>query len=74
MGKASIRKQMYISAWTAKFYNKACIELYARLKEKGKPERVIKIAIANKLLKQAFAVVKNKRMYDAGYVSQFKVA
>jgi len=74
MGKSSIRKQMYICSWSAKFYNKACVELYTRLKEKGKPERVIKIAIANKLLKQAFAVVKNKRMYDENYVSKFVAA
>ncbi len=65
---------MYISSWTAKFYNKACANLYDRLKAKGKPERVIKVAIANKLLKQAFAVVKSKRMYDENYVSVLKIA
>jgi len=74
MGKSVIRKQMYISSWSAKFHNKACIDLYARLKEKGKPERVIKIAIANKLLKQAFSIVKNKRKYDENFVSKFLVA
>jgi len=74
MGKSVIRKQMYISSWSAKYHNKSCINLYNRLKEKGKPERVIKIAIANKLLKQAFAVVKNKRMYDENYISKFIAA
>jgi len=42
--------------------------MYDRLKEKGKPERVIKVAIANKLLKQAFAVVKNNVNFNENYV------
>lgn len=74
MGKSQARKQMYISAISARFHNKACLEMYNRLKEKGKPERVIKIAIANKLLKQAIAIVKSKRMYDSDFVSEKLVA
>ena len=34
------------------------------MKEKGKPERVIKIAIAHKLLRQAFAVGKRCEPFD----------
>jgi hypothetical protein len=45
--------------------------MYQRLKAKGKPERVIKIAIANKLLKQAFAIAKSKEKYIEDY--QLKV-
>ena len=41
--------------------------MYERLKAKGKPERVIKIAIANKLLKQAFAVATTKQKYVENY-------
>jgi transposase len=74
MGNANVRKQMYISSWTAKFHNKACAEMYERLAEKGKPERVIKIAIANKLLKQAFAIVKTGKKYDETFISQHNVA
>lgn len=74
MGNGNVRKQMYISAWSAKFHNKACAEMYERLAEKGKPERVIKIAIANKLLKQAFAIVKTGKFYDETYISQRIVA
>jgi len=69
LGSAAIRKQLYMCAWSAKYHNKACIELYNRLKQKGKPEKVIKVAIANKLLKQAFSIVKNKTMYDPNYIS-----
>jgi hypothetical protein len=34
------------------------------MKNKGKPERVIKIAIAHKLLRQAFAVGKTGQTFD----------
>jgi hypothetical protein len=58
MGKSQIRKLLYLCSWTAKFCNKVCREMYERLKAKGKPERVFKISIANKLLKQAFSIGK----------------
>jgi len=67
MGKSQIRKLLYMCSWTAKKYNKSCREMYQRLKAKGKPERVIKIAIANKLLKQAFAIGKSKENYNENY-------
>ena len=67
MGKAQIRKLLYMCSWTAKKCNKACFEMYERLKQKGKPERVIKFAIANKLLKQAFAIGKSNQKYMENY-------
>ena len=67
MGSSQIRKLLYMCSWTAKYYNKTCKEMYERLKAKGKPERVIKIAIANKLLKQAFAVATAKQKYVENY-------
>lgn len=70
MGKSQVRKLLYMCSWTAKRYNKDCMEMYERLKAKGKPERVIKIAIANKLLKQAFAIAKNKTMFNENYQSK----
>lgn len=54
----------YICSWTAKKYNPSCMAMYQRLKGKGKPERVIKIAIANKILRQAFAMGKNKTSFQ----------
>lgn len=67
MGKSQIRKLLYMCSWTAKYYNKTCREMYERLKTKGKAERVIKVAIANKLLKQAFAVATTKQKYIENY-------
>lgn len=67
MGKSQIRKLMYMCSWSAKRCNKGCVEMYDRLVEKGKPERVIKIALANKLLKQAFSIVKNQTYYTENF-------
>ncbi|MGM1057598.1 MAG: IS110 family transposase, partial [Bacteroidota bacterium] len=69
MGKAQIRKLLYICTWSAKRWNKACKEMYERLAAKGKPERVIKIALANKLIKQAFAIAKSDKLFDENYQS-----
>lgn len=70
MGKSQIRKLMYLCSWSAKRCNKDCIVMYNRLKEKGKPERVIKVALANKLLKQAFSIIKNKTYYTENFVEK----
>lgn len=56
MGNRHVRKLLYMCSWTAKKNNQQCKQMYERLKEKGKPEKLIKIAIANKLLRQAYGV------------------
>ena len=56
MGRGRIRQLLYLCSWTAKRSNKACVELHQRLSEAGKPPKVINIAIAHKLLRQAYAV------------------
>ena len=68
MGNPQVRKLLYMCSWTAKRCNSSCKEMYDRLKAKGKPERVIKIAIANKLLKQAFAIASSQTMYQENYI------
>jgi len=73
MGKPQIRKLLYLCSWSAKRVNKNCIEMYERLKEKGKPERVIKIAIANKLIKQIFSIATNKQLYNENHQSLYFV-
>lgn len=70
MGKSQIRKLMYLCSWAAKRCNPDCVKMYNRLKEKGKPERVIKIALANKLLKQAFSIVKNQTYYTENFIKK----
>lgn len=70
MGSSTARKQLYLCSWTAKRYNKACRQMYQRLIEKGKPERVVKIAIANKLIKQAFAVIRDGSSFNENFISK----
>ena len=66
-GNGRIRQLLYICSWTAKICNPSCKALSARLAEKGKPAKVINIAIAHKLLRQAFAIAVNKVEYSAKY-------
>lgn len=71
MGMGRIRKLLYLCTWSAKTCNKFCAEFYYRLKQKGKPERVIKIALANKLLKQVFAIAKTQSYFDLNFKNSF---
>ena len=64
MGMSRIRSMLYVCAWTAKKCNKACRELYDRLLEKGKAKKLALIAVANKLLKQAFALATKNEFYS----------
>ena len=54
---------LYVCSWSAKKYNIACKELYDRLVEKGKAKKIALIAVANKLLKQAFALASKNEYY-----------
>jgi len=67
MGMGHIRMLLYMCARSAKKYNKACRELYERLLANGKAKKLALIAVANKLIKQAFAIVKNKSTYVENY-------
>lgn len=64
VGHAGIRQILYMCSWSAKKYNKACAQMYERMEARGKPERVMKIALAHKLLRQAFYVGKHGVLYD----------
>ena len=70
MGNGHLRNVLYMCAMTAIKYNKACQELYQRLKAKGKNGKVALIAVCNKLLKQAFAIATKGTMYHTDYCSQ----
>lgn len=63
MGMGQMRKVLYMAATSAIRCNKACKELYDRLRTKGKPYRVALIAAVNKLIKQAFAIAKSGKPY-----------
>lgn len=67
MGMSRIRAMLYLCSWSAKRYNKACRELYERILGKGKAKKVALIAVANKLLKQAFAIATKETYYNENY-------
>jgi hypothetical protein len=55
---------LYVCAWSAKKHNKACKEFYERLLSKGKSKRLALIEVANKLIRQAFAIATNNQTYQ----------
>jgi transposase len=59
MGGSLIRSKLYVCSFSAKKSNAACKALYDRLVAKGKNGKLALIAVCNKLLKQAFAIVKS---------------
>jgi transposase len=67
MGMSEVRKCLYMAARSARKYNTACKELYERLRTKGKAHRVAMIAVVNKLLKQAFAIVEAGTLFEKDY-------
>lgn len=64
LGMSRIRAMLYLCSWSAMKSNKACKELFDRLLEKGKAKKLALIAVANKLLRQAFAIAKNGVQYQ----------
>jgi transposase len=68
MGMSRIRAMLYVCAWSAKRCNKACRELYERLLAKGKAKKQALIAVANKLLKQAFSIATKNTLYNENYL------
>jgi transposase len=63
MGMARMRKLLYVCAMSAINCNKACKEMYLRLKERGKNGKLALIAVANKLIRQAFVIGTGQIQY-----------
>jgi transposase len=70
LGVSSARSMMYMCALSATRYNKACKVFYERLVKAGKPKLVALIAVANKLIRQVFAVVNNGSLFYDKPLSQ----
>jgi transposase len=66
-GNSTLRTLFYLAALSASKSNLACKELYQRLLAKGKRKKTALIAIANKLIKQLFAIVKFNRTFINNY-------
>jgi len=70
VGNKKLRNLLFLCAFSACKHNKACRAIYERIVAKGKSKKLALIAVANKLLKQAFAIAKSGLPYDENFVSR----
>lgn len=68
-GNGKLRNLLFLCSFNACKSNLACRSLYERIVAKGKSKKLALIAVANKLLKQAFAIAKSGLVYDEDYRS-----
>jgi transposase len=69
MGNPKLRNLLFMCSFNAVKYNKACKELFDRIVAKGKSKKLALIAVCNKLLKQAFSIIKKGVTYDDNFKS-----
>ena len=69
VGNRKLRNLLFLCSFNACKHNRACKEVYERIVNKGKSEKLALIAVSNRLLKQSFAIAKSGRPYDERYVS-----
>ena len=68
-GDPGLRSQLYVAAFSSLRCNTECKACFDRLRSSGKPGKVAVIAVANKLIRQAFAVVTQGKPYVDGFKS-----
>lgn len=64
LGMADLRRSLFMCALQAIKCNQACKNLFNRLREKGKAAKVALMAVSHKLLRQAFALGKAKKIFQ----------
>ena len=69
VGNKRLRNLLFMCSFTACRHNSACKKQYERIVNKGKSKKLALLAVSNKLLKQAYAVVNSGIAYDAEYRS-----
>ena len=69
IGNPKLRNLLFMCSFNACKYNRNCKALYDRIIAKGKSKKLALIAVCNKLLKQAFSIVKNGIPYDNAFKS-----
>lgn len=72
VGNKKLRNLLFLCAFNACKHNKACREVYERIVKKGKSKKLALIAVANKLLKQCFAIANSVLPYDDAHISVLK--
>ena len=69
-GNPLLRKLLYLAALSASRFNRQCKILYERLVAQGKPKKVALIAVANKILRQIFGILRSGIPYDPYYLER----
>lgn len=69
-GDSKIRSHLFLCSFTASQCNPTCKALYERIVSKGKSKKLALIAVANKLIKQAYGIAKSGLEYDPNYRSR----
>lgn len=67
IGNARLRKAFYMAAVSSVRFNPHMRTMYQRLLQRGKPKKVIIIAVARKLLVLCFAICKSESPYRPDY-------
>ena len=68
-GDSNLRSQLYVAAFSSLRCNTECKACFDRLRSSGKPGKVAVIAVANKLVRRAFAVITHGKPYVDGFIS-----
>ncbi|MDH3324835.1 MAG: IS110 family transposase [Candidatus Peregrinibacteria bacterium] len=69
IGNKKVRNHLFLCSFTACKCNPQCSALYERIVNKGKSKKLALIAVANKLIKQAYGIAKSELAYDPNYRS-----
>lgn len=69
-GSNYLRCLLYNCVRAAVKHNPACKELFERLRSKGKPYKVAAIAVAHKLIRTFFAVMKSGKPYEKEFLKK----
>ena len=74
VGNKKLRNLLFLCAFNACKHHYACRALYYRVVNQGKSKKLALMAVANKLLKQCFAIAKSGLPNNATHVSMLKNA
>lgn len=69
-GNPIVRNHLFLCSFTACKCNPQCAALFERIVAKGKSKKLALIAVANKLIKQAYAISQSGGQYDPEFRSK----
>ena len=70
MGGHRIRFMLYVCTWSTLRHNEQAKATWKRMKENGKPGKVIIMALVNKMIRQMYSMVIHDTMYNPNFLAQ----